>query len=302
MTERDPRTGPARDVPPPRPVSAAPPPPVEETTVGRAARAVADAVAGLITSAGGRGDDEVSDASPRSAATGLKDVVGAVGSALGAAFGPARDEAPTSESPRTDGDRSPAALLGDLLAAAAPRLPIRDAERLRRAYPGLTDDEIADALVARAARITSGIGATTGGLSAAHWFAPASLIMLPLELGAETVLIAGVEVVLIGELHELHGRPAEGDARTRAAAYLASWSDQRPVDGSSTGLASLLGSAGLLALRRQVGRKLARAVPTAAPFMIGAAIGGRANRRVTENLAARIRSELRIPPPADPGT
>jgi hypothetical protein len=276
-------------------VSAAPPPPVEETNVARAARAVADAVAGLITSAGGRGDDEVSNASPRSAATGLKDVVGAVGSALGAAFGPARDEARASERPPADGDRSPAALLGDLLAAAAPRLPIRDAERLRRAYPGLDDDEIADALVARAARITSGIGATTGGLSAAHWFAPASLIMLPLELGAETVLIAGVEIVLIGELHELHGRPAEGDARTRAAAYLASWSEQRPVDGTSTGLASLLGSAGLLALRRQVGRKLARAVPTAAPFMIGAALGGRANRRATENLAARIRGELRGP-------
>ena len=58
----------------------------------------------------------------------------------------------------------PAALLGDLLAAAAPRLPIRDAARLRRAYPGATDDEIADALVARAARLTSGIGAATGGL------------------------------------------------------------------------------------------------------------------------------------------
>jgi hypothetical protein len=302
MTERDTRTGPARDVPPPRPVSASPSPPVEETNVGRAARAVADAVAGLITSAGGRGDDEVSNASPRSAATGLKDVVGAVGSALGAAFGPGREDTRTAADATDQSDRSPAALLGDLLAAAAPRLPIRDAERLRRSYPGRTDDEIADALVARAARITSGIGATTGGLSAAHWFAPASLIMLPLELGAETVLVAGVEVVLIGELHELHGRPAEGDARTRAAAYLASWSSQRPVDGTApTGLASLLGSAGMLALRRQVGRKLARAVPTAAPFMIGAAIGGRANRRATENLAQRIRAELGISPPADPG-
>jgi hypothetical protein len=297
------RFGSEREVPPPRPVSAPPPPPVEETNVGRAARAVADAVAGLVTSAGGgRSDDEVSNASPRSAATGLKDVVGAVGSALGAAFGPGRQEARTADGSPPDGDRSPAALLGDLLAAAAPRLPIRDATRLRRAYPGLTDDEIADALVARAARITSGIGATTGGLSAAHWFAPASLVMLPIELGAETVLIAGVEVVLIGELHELHGRPAEGDARTRAAAYLASWSSQRPVDGTApAGLASLLGSAGMLALRRQVSRKLARAVPTAAPFMIGAAIGGRANRRATENLAERIRTDLRAAPPAEPG-
>ena len=64
--------------------------------------------------------------------------------------------------------------------------------------------------MARAARLTSGIGAAAGGLSAAQWFAPASLLALPLELGAETVLIGAVEVVLVGELHELHGRPATG--------------------------------------------------------------------------------------------
>ena len=75
--------------------------------------------------------------------------------------------------------------------------------------------------MARAARLTSAVGAATGGLSATHWFLPASLLALPLELGAETVLIGAVEVVLIGELHELHGRPATGDARARANAYLA---------------------------------------------------------------------------------
>ncbi|UOY02038.1 hypothetical protein [Blastococcus sp. PRF04-17] len=298
MSEHEPRTGPARDVPPPRPVAAPPPPPVEETGVGRAARAVADAVAGLVSSA--RGADPAGG-SARSAAGGLKDVVGAVGTALGAAFG--RDETRTAAAEGTSGDRTPAALLGDLLAAAAPRLPIRDAARLRQAYPGLTDDEIADALVARAAKATSSIGAATGGLSAAHWFAPASLLALPIELGAETVLIAGIEVVLIGELHELHGRPAPGDARARAAAYLASWSTQRPVAGAGTSaLGSLLGSAGMRAVRKRVARKLAGSVPTAAPFMIGAAIAGRGNRRATEELAERVRAELRDSPAAEPGS
>jgi hypothetical protein len=193
-------------------------------------------------------------------------------------------------------------VLGDLLAAAAPRLPIRDADRLRRAHPGASDAEIADALVARAARLTSGIGAATGGLTAAHWFAPPSLLALPLELGAETVLVAGVEIVLIGELHELHGRRAPGDARTRASAYLASWSTQRSVDGTrAAGLGAVIGSAGLKALRRRMTRRLAGAIPAAAPFLVGAALAGRGNRRATEALAEQVLADLRSPRPVDPG-
>jgi hypothetical protein len=194
--------------------------------------------------------------------------------------------------------RTPGALLGDLLATAAPRLPIRDAGRLRVAYPGATDEEIADALVARAATLTSGIGAATGGLSAAHWVAPPSLLALPLELGAETVLTAAVEVVLLGELHELHGRPAPGDARARALAYLSSWTQQRAVDDAAVpGLGAVLGTAGLRTLSRRMTRRMARSVPGAAPFLVGAALGGRANRKATESLARRVLADLRRPRP-----
>jgi len=298
MTENGSRTGAARDVPPPRPVtpsvSAAP---VEETGLGRAARAVADAVAGLIGPAPD-GDSPTGDGR-RSAASGLRDVLGAVAGAVGGAFAPGRDREPSV--PPAAGDRSPGALLGDLLDAAAPRLPIRDAARLRAAYPGASDETIAELLVERAARLTSAIGAAAGGFSATHWFLPASLLALPLELGAETVLIAGVEVVLIGELHELHGRPATGDARERANAYLASWSEQRAVDGAgAAAFGSLLGIAGLGALRRRLTRKLVGNVPTAAPVLIGAAIAGRGNRRATETLAHRVLTDLRSPRAAGP--
>ncbi|HLM04062.1 MAG TPA: hypothetical protein VK402_02600 [Blastococcus sp.] len=312
MTGDGSRTGAPRDVPPPRPVPS-PPVPVEDTGLARAARALADAVGGLL-GVPGRAEAPAGDAGqaagPRaSAASGLRDVVGAVASAVGAAFAPGTGGAPppTASAPGAEAgnDRTPGALLGDLLSAAAPRLPIRDAARLRAAYPGAGDREVADELVARAARITSGIGAATGGLTAASWFAPASLLALPLELGAETVLTAGVEVVLIGELHELHGRPATGDARARAAAYLASWSAQRSVDGAGAGapgLGSLLGVAGLRALSRRMTRRLAGAVPSAAPFLIGAAFAGRINRRATENLADRVLADLRAAPPVDPGS
>jgi hypothetical protein len=191
--------------------------------------------------------------------------------------------------------RSPGAFLGDLLAAAGPRLTIRDAARLRQAHPGATDDEIAQALVARAGRLTAAIGAATGGLSAAQWLAPPSLIALPLELGAETVLTAAVEVVLLGELHELYGQPARGDARDRAGAYLSSWSAQRAVagDAAATGLVAVLGSAGLRSLRRRMSRRLTRNLPAAAPFLLGAALAGRSNRKATETLARRVVGDLR---------
>ncbi len=292
MTEHGPRMGAARDVPPPRPV--APPPSVaEEAGIGRVARAVADAVAGLAGAAGGR-PDPPSPGSTRPAGSGVRDVVGVLAAAVGAALGEARRPSAAADGPAAGS--ATVGALRDVLAAAAPKLPIRTGDQLRQAYPGLSDEEIADALVARAARVTSGIGAGTGGVAAARWLAPASLLTVPLALGGETLLVAGVEVVLVGELHELYGRPAVGDARTRAAAYVASWSEQRPVDGGTTGgLGALLGSAGMRALRTQVPRKLAGAMPSAAPFMLGAALAGRGNRRATETLAERIRSDLRRP-------
>jgi hypothetical protein len=292
MSEHGPLTGAARDVPPPRPVPAAPE--ADGGSLGRAARAVADAVAGLVGGTGGRPTTAAGGRRPATA--GLADVVGAVVGALGAAWGRRdgdRARAAGPSAPVGDPDAGAGRTLGDLLAAAAPRLPIRDREALRRAHPGLSDTEIADALVARTARLTAAIGAAAGGLSAAHLFAAPSLLALPLELGAETVLIAGVEVVLLGELHELHGRPALGDPRERASAYLASWSAQRAVDGSGmSGIGSLVRTAGARALSRRVGRRLARSRTSAAPFLIGAAVGSRANRRATEQLAARVLADL----------
>jgi hypothetical protein len=294
MGDSGPRTGAARDVPPPRPVPSSAV--AEETGLGRAARAVAEAVAGLV---GGRADDQTETPRPPSAAaSGLRDVVGAVAGAVGSAFGRGESATPARDPDDEVRSRTPGAILGDLLTAAAPRLPIRDAARLRAAYPGLSDDEIADALVARAARLTSGIGAATGDLTAASWLAPPSLIALPLEMGAETVLAGGVEVVLIGELHELYGRRPDGDARTRATAYLTSWSTQRSVEGAA-GLGGALTAAGLRTLRRQVARRVARGIPVAAPFLIGAAIAGRSNRRATETLARKVLDDLRAPRPLD---
>jgi len=281
MTDPDSRTGAARDVPPPRPVRASTTEPEETTPLSRAARALADAVGGLLGGAPGT----TGDAPAASAASGLKDVLGAVAGAASAWR--ERREAATAPGPDA-GSRTPGAFLGELLSAAVPRLPIRDRDRLHAAYPGLDDAEIAEALIARSARLTAAVGAATGGMAAVQWFATPSLLALPLELGAETVLVAAVEVALLGELHELAGRPAP------ASAYLASWSEQRAVDGSGRpAMLTALTSAGLRTLSRRMGRRLARGIPVAAPFLLGAAVAGRGNRRATENLARRVLTDLR---------
>jgi hypothetical protein len=298
MTGDSGRTGAPRDVPPPRPVQrpagAGPSTDAPGTTwldpdsgPGRAARALADAVAGLL----GAGDDAGQEPGARRSTAGLlRDAVTAVAAAAGR-------RADVPDGVPADG-RTPGSVLSELLTAAAPRLPIRDAAQLRAAHPGLSEDDVADALTARAARLTAAVGAATGGLSAAQWFAPPSLVALPLELGAETLLTAAVEVVLLGELHELHGRPAVGSDGERAAAYLASWTSQRAVDsGSRQGLGTVLGTAGLRSLSRRLTRRLAGNVGSAAPLLVGAAIGGRTNLKATEALARRVRADLRRPRP-----
>jgi hypothetical protein len=316
MTQHGSPTGAPRDVPPPRPVggpaggSTAAGAPADDSGLSAAARALADAVAGLVggTSTDGRAR---SGSSGRAAAAGvLADVVSAVAGAARSAGG--RAGAPSgatgsgaSSARGTGGGRfAPGGLLTDLLDTAAPALPIRDRARLQAAYPGATEQEIADALVARAAKLTGGVGAATGGLAAAQWFAPPSLVAVPLEMGAQTVLVAAVEVVLIGELHELYRRPATGDARTRAKAYLTSWSTQRAVGtAGSGGLVSRLGAAGAQALRRRVTRRLAGSATSFAPLLVGATLSARSNSKATAALADRVLRDLRtgLPPSAAPG-
>lgn len=302
--EEPPRRGAVRDVPPPRPVPAAPDSgagpsspgavPAEEGPLGRAARAVADAVTGLL---GGSGDQTGGEGRPTTA--GLGDVAAALAGAVAAWRGRRAREADAGGPP--DGDRaggegwSPGAFLGDLLSAVVPRLPIRDRAALHQAYPDASADEIAEALVARSARLTAGVGAATGGLSAVQWFATPSLVVIPIELGVETLLVAAVEVVLVGELHELYGHAAPGDGRSRASAYLTSWTTQRALDaGDAPRWLSVLSTAGVAALRRRLAGRFVRGVSAFAPFFVGAALGGRGNRRATENLARRLLADLRV--------
>jgi len=183
--------------------------------------------------------------------------------------------------------------LADVLAEAAPRIPVRDAATLAAQHPGRTTDQIAEALVKQATLVTAGFGAAAGGLAAV--VAPPTLLAAPVQLAAETLAIAAVEIKLVAELHELYGEPAHGGLTQRGSAYLMSWVRQRAVEpaAAGAGLAAVLGHAAKRELRSRLLRRLGRSTTSMAPFLAGAVAGAEVNRRATRSLGEKVGAELR---------
>lgn len=168
-------------------------------------------------------------------------------------------------------------------------MPVRDLAALRRQFPGLGPEEIADRLVAGAAKGTATVGAGIG--AAAMLPVPPAM---PTELAAEITGVAAIELKLIAELHEVYGVRPPGGLAQRSTAYLNSWSDERGVDVSKPStLGSAMNSHMKRQLRQQIMKRMVRDLPNLMPFMVGAAVGAVMNRRDTRKLAARIRTDLR---------
>ncbi|QTE01416.1 hypothetical protein [Streptomyces cyanogenus] len=218
----------------------------------------------------------------------------------------------TREGARRGGSRARAGLayLTDRIIELAPRIPVRDLATLRRQFPGLGPEELADKLVAGAAAGTSTVGAGIG--AAAMLPVPPAM---PTELAAEITGVAAIELKLIAELHEVYGVRPPGGLRTRTAAYLSSWSEERGIDVTKPSTYdTALGGRMKRQLRQQIMKRMVRNLPNLMPFMVGAAVGAVMNRRDTRSLAARVRADLRriqvpwdalpeLPPlekPADP--
>jgi len=186
--------------------------------------------------------------------------------------------------------------LTETLVETAPKLPIRDEATLRAHHPGSTTDEIAAALVATAARATTAVGAAGGALTAVEFTAPPTLLSLPLQLAAETLAVAAIEVKLVAELHEIYGRPAPGNGRARAMAYLQAWTIRRGIDPLNPRMiAAGLGAAAKRQIKRRLIGRAGRNLSTLGPFLTGAIAGAAVNRRETQRLAEQILADLRAP-------
>ncbi|MFI9363142.1 hypothetical protein ACIG5E_19115 [Kitasatospora sp. NPDC053057] len=190
--------------------------------------------------------------------------------------------------------------LTEQLVRAAPRIPIRDLTTLRAQHPGAADPEhLADLLVAGATRASGALGAGVGAVA----MLPVPPAM-PVEVAAETLAVAAVELKLIAELHEVYGVPVRGSATQRAAAYLGAWADRRGIDAKllirPAGLAALaLGAEVRQRVRRRLTRSWMRRLPSTTPLLLGAGIGAMVNRRDTRRLAEQVRADLRTRLPAD---
>ncbi|NJP45229.1 hypothetical protein [Actinacidiphila epipremni] len=179
--------------------------------------------------------------------------------------------------------------VAERLIDVAPRIPVRDLAALRRQFPGLGPEEIADRLIAAAVKGTMTVGAGVG--AAAMLPSPPTM---PAELATETLGVAVIEYKLIAELHEVYGLRVPGSARERATAYLWSWTEQRGIDVLKLSTVNVaLGSSMKRGMRQQLLRRTLRNAPTLTPFMIGAAVGAVVNRRDTRRLAERVRRDLR---------
>jgi hypothetical protein len=171
--------------------------------------------------------------------------------------------------------------------AMAPRLPIRDQQKLRAQFPGLEPEEVADRLIQGASRAAASVGAAVG----------ASMVLplpsAPVEVAFETLAVVGIELKLVAELHEVYGMRAPGSAPERMLAYVVAWSHRRGVALVPGGLALAVGSP----LRRQLERRLiaraGRSAVSLGPLLTGAAAGAMLNRRETRRLGTEVRNDLR---------
>ncbi|MEP6695616.1 MAG: hypothetical protein ABJA34_01920 [Pseudonocardiales bacterium] len=184
--------------------------------------------------------------------------------------------------------------LTDLVVQTAPRVPVRDQAALSAHFGGLTGDPLAEALVRSASRATAGIGAAAGALATAEWAAPPTLLSAPVQLVAETLAVAAVEVKLVAELHEAYGVIVPGSAAQRTTAFLTAWAQRRGVDLTrpAAGLTSVIGSASRRELREQLMRRMGRNLTTLGPLFTGALIGAELNRRATRSLGEAVRRDL----------
>jgi hypothetical protein len=130
--------------------------------------------------------------------------------------------------------------------AMAPRLPVRDQQRLREQFPGLGPEELADALIHGAGRAAAVVGAGAG----AAMVLP--LPSAPVEIAVETLALVGIEIKLVAELHEVYGMRAPGSTPERMQAYVAAWAHRRGVALAPAGLVVAAGSP----LRRLLRRRL----------------------------------------------
>jgi hypothetical protein len=182
----------------------------------------------------------------------------------------------------------------------APRIPIRDARTLRLEHDGLEGAALAAELIRRASRTSAAIGGVAGAVLTAEEFAPPAWLTMPFELVVETIAVAVIELKLVGELHEVYGRPVTGSGTDRTISLVKAWAERRGVTpatlGTPGGVADALGRGTrnelVRLVRRRLVARLGRNLSSLAPLLAGAVAGAEVNRRATRSLGDAVVRDL----------
>ena len=114
----------------------------------------------------------------------------------------------------------------------------------------------------------------------------------PVEIAAETLVLVGVELKLVAELHEVYGVPAVGSATERARAYIGAWANRRGIFMVPGGLLVVAGSPLARQLRRRLLARMRRSTFSLSPLFTGALLGAVLNSKETKRLGHQIRRDL----------
>ena len=182
----------------------------------------------------------------------------------------------------------------------APRVPVRNLATLKEHHHGLEGDALARSLISAASKASAGVGAAAGALAAAEQFAPPAWLAMPLQLVAETLAVAAIEIKLVAELQEAYGSPVTGTASERAVALARAWAERRGVTTGALlrgrGVADSLGRSArnelIRLIRRRLVRRMGRNLASLAPLLIGAVAGAYVNRRATHDLGEAVARDL----------
>jgi hypothetical protein len=182
------------------------------------------------------------------------------------------------------------------------QIPVRTYDALIARYGAMSSDALAEALITAAGRASATVGATAGAVLAAEELLPPGWLMMPLEILVETALVAGVEMKLIAELHEMYGQPVVEAPGPRAYALGRAWAERRGVGPAMlvSGTPALAGPLGHQArrevirlVRRRLVRRAGANLSGLAPFLVGAAAGAALNARATRRLGEAVTKDLR---------
>jgi hypothetical protein len=187
------------------------------------------------------------------------------------------------------------ARMRDIARSIAPRLPIRDRPTLARHLHTDDSERMADLLVRNASGATAVAGTVGGVFVLPARSGPALIAAIPIRVAAETLVVAMIELKLIGELHEVYGLPLAGTPAQRGTTALKLWASHRGLHITDAGglVATLSQMARTPTTRRAAAAMSGKAMGRKG-LRLGAGVAGAVdNRRSTVMLGDRVRAELR---------